>query len=621
MMFQREGVSRGRAVTGLSLFFSLASFAATPTSGSIQATSTAPITWSGSPVGTNNGESTCVDGTTCDVFTLTIAGSPSDYINKFVNVSVSWAVAVDEYDLYIHQGSITGPVIASSTVGTPGTSNAASVSPSVTGTGVYVMHIVASSATAASSYQGSAVVGTSPANPPQATFRAPSYQNLKPPTGVGENSGEPSIGVNWNTGSIMNTAVLDTLQLTLDPSTSPATPTWTVRDNTITSTTTLDPILYTDHVTGRTFVSQLSGTTSLMAYTDNDGITWNPTQGGGIASGVDHQTVGGGPFRECTALQAQLNPEPCAVLTARGPITNNPLGAYPNAVYYASQDIGLAQMAISQDGGITFEVAHPMYTLEQCGGLHGHVKVGADGTVFVPNKSCSGSQGLVVSQDNGLTFTVQAVTGSTPGASDPSVGVGAKGRVYFGYTDGSGHPKIAVSDDNGMSWHYNQDVGVPFGIQNSAFPEVVAGDNDRAAFFFLGTPQSGPATGDDTTGIFSGVWHGYIATTIDGGQNWKTVDATPNDPVQLGVVCTFGTTCPAGTRNLLDFNDITTDKFGRVYAVYTDGCVSAGCIAMGNSSTAPHTKAQNDGATKQTVIRQATGISLFSRFDSTPLKP
>ena len=621
MMFQREGVSHGLAVVALSLFFPLAGFAATPASGSIQATSTAPITWSGSPVGTNNGESTCVDGTTCDVFTLTIAGSPNDYINKFVNVSVSWAVAVDEYDLYIHQGSITGPVIASSTVGTPGTSNAASVSPNVTGTGVYVMHIVASSATAASSYQGSAVVGTSPANPPQATFRAPSYQNLKPPTGVGENSGEPSIGANWNTGSIMSTAVLDTLQLTLDTSTSPATPTWTVRDNTITSTTSLDPILYTDHVTGRTFVSQLAGTTSLMAYTDNDGITWNPTQGGGIASGVDHQTVGGGPFRECTALQAQLNPEPCAILTARGPNANNQLGVYPNAVYYASQDIGLAQMALSQDGGITFEVAHPMYTLEQCGGLHGHVKVGADGTVFVPNKSCSGSQGLVVSQDNGLTFTVQAVTGSTPGSSDPSVGVGAKGRVYFGYTDGSGHPKIEVSDDNGVSWHYNQDVGVPFGIQNSAFPEVVAGDNDRAAFFFLGTPQSGPATGDDTTGIFSGVWHGYIATTINGGKNWKTVDASPNDPVQLGVVCTFGTTCPAGTRNLLDFNDITTDKYGRVYAVYTDGCVSADCITTGNSSTAPHTKAQNDGATKQTVIRQATGTSLFSRYDSTPLKP
>src|SRR5258708_12884595 len=116
MMFQREGVSHGLAVLALSLFFPLASLAATPTSGSIQATSTAPITWSGSPVGTNNGESTCVDGTNCDVFTLTIAGSPSDYINKFVNVSVTWALAVDENDLYIHQRTIPGPLIPSPTL-------------------------------------------------------------------------------------------------------------------------------------------------------------------------------------------------------------------------------------------------------------------------------------------------------------------------------------------------------------------------------------------------------------------------------------------------------------------------------------------------------------------------
>lgn len=609
------------AAVSLSLSVPLASFAATPSTGAIGASSTVPSTWTGAPVGANNGESTCVDGTNCDVYTLTIAGSPKDYVNKFVNVSINWGLGAEDYDLYIHQGSITGPVVASSANGAPGTSEAAAINPSATGTGIYVVHVVAFTAAPGTSYQGSASIGTTPINPPQAKFRAPSYQNLKPPAGLGENSGEPSIGVNWNTGSIMSSAVLDTLQLTMDTSTSPATPKWTLRNNAISSTETLDPILYTDHATGRTFDSQLAGTTSLMTYTDNDGVTWNPTQGGGIASGVDHQTVGGGPFRQCTALQAQLNPGPCSILAARGPITTNPLGVYPNAVYYASQDIGLAQMALSRDGGVTFELAHPMYTLAQCGGLHGHVKVGPDGTVFVPNKNCSGYQGLVVSQDNGLTFTVQAVPGSTPGASDPSVGVGSKGRVYFGYTDGSGHPKIAVSDDNGASWHYNQDVGVPFGIQNAVFPEVVAGDNDRAAFFFLGTAQSGPATGDDTSGVFNGVWHGYIATTIDGGQSWKTVDATPADAVQLGVVCTAGTTCPSGTRNLLDFNDLTTDRYGRVYAVYTDGCVSGACITAGNTASAPHTKAQNDGATKQTIIRQATGVSLFSKYDSTPLKP
>jgi len=32
-------------------------------------------------------------------------------------------------------------------------------------------------------------------------------------------------------------------------------------------------------------------------------------------------------------------------------------------------------MALSQDGGLTYEEAHPMYTLVDCGGLHGHIKV------------------------------------------------------------------------------------------------------------------------------------------------------------------------------------------------------------------------------------------------------
>lgn len=52
---------------------------------------------------------------------------------------------------------------------------------------------------------------------------------------------------------------------------------------------------------------------------------------------------------------------------------------------------------------------------------------------------------------------------------------------------------------------------------------------------------------------------------------------------------------PAVTRNLLDFNDVTTDQYGRLYAVYTDGCVSGACIATGNSSTALTPKPRTTG--------------------------
>jgi hypothetical protein len=307
---------------------------------------------------------------------------------------------------------------------------------------------------------------------------------------------------------------------------------------------------------------------------------------------------------------------PCAQLAARGPITQ-----YPHAVYYASQDIGDAEMALSQDGGLTYEAAHPMYTLVDCGGLHGHIKVAKSGIIYVPNKNCGGVQGLIVSMDNGLTFAVQPVTGSTPGTSDPSVGIGAKGRVYFGYIGGDGHPHISVSDDQGRSWRHDLDVGVPFAIHNAAFPEVVAGDNDRASYFFLGTPSAGSATGADTATPFDGVWHGYISTTYDGGRSWFTVDATPGDPVQLGVICTQGTTCPNGTRNLLDFNDITVDKDGRVFTAYTDGCITAACIAKGNNAAGTHTRLDNDQATKATIIRQSTGRGLFKSYDSTALRP
>jgi len=63
-------------------------------------------------------------------------------------------------------------------------------------------------------------------------------------------------------------------------------------------------------------------------------------------------------------------------------------------------------MALSQNGGLTYEEAHPMYTLVDCGGLHGHIKVSSSDRLR-SNKRCGSTQGLIVSMDNGLTFTVQ----------------------------------------------------------------------------------------------------------------------------------------------------------------------------------------------------------------------
>src|SRR4030095_11109365 len=142
------------------------------------------------------------------------------------------------------------------------------------------------------------------------------------------------------------------------------------------------------------------------------------------------------------------------------------------------QDIGLAEIARSDDGGLTFGLAIPMWTLAQCDGLHGHIKVAADGTIYVPNKSCNGEQGVAVSEDNGLSCSIRTVPGSSSGDTDPSVGIGADGTIYFGYAAGDGHARVAVSHDRGINWINIQDVGAQQAGANNVFPAVIAGDSD-----------------------------------------------------------------------------------------------------------------------------------------------
>ena len=192
---------------------------------------------------------------------------------------------------------------------------------------------------------------------------AQTYQNLVPPAGIATSAGEPSIGADWNSGKIMFQAGLETDRVTING----ATTTWENISSTATSMLSLDPILFTDSATGRTFVSQLAGACSLSSFTDNDGTSYTPAVGCGVPAGIDHQTIGGGPFAHSAV--PQLPP---------------PVG-YQHAIYYCSQDVVDASCAVSMNGGLTYGPAVPIYTLNDCGGLHGHIKVGPDGNVKLFN--------------------------------------------------------------------------------------------------------------------------------------------------------------------------------------------------------------------------------------------
>lgn len=592
--------------------------AASPTSGNLDGTIGTSVTWAGTATGGASAEgegATCIEGATCDTYTLTIAG---DWTGKRVNVKLNWLALATDYDMYIHKGTATGPEIARSAAG-PTTEEQAFIEPSNTGTGDYVVRVVYFAATAADQYNGTATVedkaaaGPAPTPPTVSSAAAPTYDNFSPPSTLGQRAGEPTVGLNWTTGKAMFIAGLQTLRVTFSEAVSGVTTAvWENKSAPNTSIQSFDPLLFTDSATNRTFVSQLLPTkVSLFSYTDNDGETWTPSpQGAGINSGVDHQTIGGGPYARNTDGTLKGN-------AVQKPGPN--LQIYPNAVYYASQDIALAEIARSDDGGFSFGLAVPMYDLTQCGGLHGHIKVAPDGTVYVPNKNCGGEQGVLVSEDNGMTWTVRTIPGSINGGNDPSVGISTDGTIYVGYSNGDGTPRIAVSSDKGKTFRNDVNVGFYEGIKNVVFPAVTAGDPNRAAFFFLGTTTAGSAaTGtDETSPYVDAVWYGFISTTYDGGKTWVTVNATPNDPVQRGVVCTNGTTCPSGTRNLLDFNDLEVDKQGRAVAALADGCVTAGCIqgVDKNADGQLNTRFDNDGARRALIIRQSGERGLFAALD------
>ena len=572
------------AVAALAVGASVAA-ASTPSAGTVTDTS-GPQTWTGGPFAVANvtaqtGTVNCSVPQSCDDYALTVS-TPAGYGDtNDLRIQVGWPNTAADFDVYVLDAA-GNTVAASATSADPETV----LMPPTSGT--YTVRVVPF-APLGQSYSASAGMVAKPSNtPPTSTAPTPQVATYGAPESMSNahNAGEPSIGNSFKTGSSFYQSSLSTYRVSFDDTISPPTASWTDVSASATngcpqgSTTSLDPILYTDPTTGRTFESQLSGVDSLTCYTDDEGATWHPSQGGGIPSGVDHQTLGGGNFVSGDLLNA----------------TN----LYPRAVYYCSQDIATAFCALSRDGGATFGAGVPVYNLLDCGGLHGHVVVAPDGTAYLPNKSCGANQGLTTSSDNGKTWTVHTVPNSIPGDSDPAIAVGANGTVFFAYANGDGTPHVAVSHDKGQTWIRDFNVGASQGIKNVVFPTAVAGDDDRAAVSFLGTTTAGNY---QDSANFTGVWHLYTAFTYDGGQSWVTVDDTPSDPVQVGSICTAGTTC-GNDRNLLDFIGSTIDSHGRVEVAYADGCT--GACATGGA---------NNHDAYASIARQYGGLTLLSTYD------
>jgi hypothetical protein len=433
-----------------------------------------------------------------------------------------------------------------------------------------------------------------------------------------QNASEPSVGIDWRSGKpiAMYMAGTQVSRITFNDNMSPPKATWTDVTPPQQQEVNEDAILFVDQGTHRTFATGLLVAGANQSYSDDDGATWEQGTFPEPHS-PDHETVASGPYH------------------APAPPTAGS-GGYPHATYYCSQNIVQAAGSFcsrSDDGSQTWNPGVKVFGANTpCGSISGHLKVAFDGTVYLPQLSCdhpngSSGQGGAVSTDNGMTWSYFSIPGTSARPSntgtDPSIGIGAKGTVYEGMENGDGHPMIAVSRDHGQTWSKPVDVGVPFGIQNTKFAEVVAGDDNRAAFAFLGTSTAG----DEQSDKFVGVWHLYVAETFDRGAHWVTVDAAPGNVIQRGCIWSGGGS--SACRNLLDFNDIGVDHDGRVYVAYADGCknidfsyasdvgeVEGAIHGPSNCESDPDSYKDTDKVNFDGLARQSCGESLYERHDA-----
>jgi Uncharacterized conserved protein len=622
------------------------SFASTPSTGTVSPTN-ATLTYDAGPFTTPNQSPLglgqldsgprCNSNFPCDSFKLTVsvpAGYMATHPQASVRVTMFWTdlgTGQSDYDLYIYKGDVanlSGSQQADYQAASGANPEVASVSPLVDGDSVYTLKIVPYTPThetvhvrveflTGASGGSSGFPGFGDADPTVAG--APRYQNFYAPHGSTAETGNGEFNIGFNAGTkrimLMNSGPI--WRLTTPENFSPAKPEccealWEDVTN-LTTITGLDPILWTTspfnlltgQLTARTLASNSTvGTNGVYGYSDDDGDTWNPVSASPPNASSDHETIGSGPFP--ASLSALANP------------TNHGI-----AVYYCAQTfpVGAAACQRSDTLGTSYNPSTLPYTGnigDPCRGIHGHVKVGPDGTVYLPVRDCSGNAGLVVSLDGGTTWVENIVpnTATQTHGSDPSVAIGANNTIYFSYVrnepvgpqdpkQGHMHVQVGSKDSTGhITWTNDRDLGISHGVINAVFPEAVAGDDDRAAVGFLGTDQPGDYEGAS----FPGIWYLFIGTTYDSGNTWTVVNATPNDPVQgVGGIWQGGGSNQ--NRNLLDFNEVTMDSKGRVLFGYDDGCVDD-CV------TNP---ANNSYTANMRVARQSGGKTLFARFD--PLEP
>ncbi|HUR25092.1 MAG TPA: sialidase family protein [Candidatus Thermoplasmatota archaeon] len=324
----------------------------------------------------------------------------------------------------------------------------------------------------------------------------------------------------------------------------------------------LDPYLFLDPTTGRIFIDDIDAVAcSQLSWTDDEGATWQ----GHVQSGclvTDHQSVFTGP--------------PVSSPTAGYPNIVYRCALSGGALADTSSAVACQR---SLTGGLTWmPPGRPAYTWTPmaagdlgaegaCYSGPGHgITDPADGRIYWPGGLC-GQPVIAISDDEGLTWTVahpgdNGMNGRDGTAHDSSVAVDAEGTVYSFWVAADSLPYIAVSTDRGTSWSSPRMVGPP-GLTGAAHPQVAAGGAGKLAWVYMGTFDDPASDDQDWFGVIGASWDFEAAQPT----LWSGAVTNGTDRFVRGVCGAIR--CSAGSG---DFVDVRIAPDGTPWGVFTDDC-------------------------------------------------
>ncbi|HJT67557.1 MAG TPA: post-COAP-1 domain-containing protein [Pyrinomonadaceae bacterium] len=542
------------------------------------------VVWQGPLTGgAGANETTCVEGTNCDTFKLTLSGTEADWEGKVVNVTINWLNPANDYDLYIHKGencpatgACDGPIVSQDGNGAPSTQEAGSIDPSSTGTGTYLVRLVFFSVSPGDAFTGTANVGPAPPGrkatylkdgitfSPNVTVKAP----------VARRDGEPSNRTdkfgNHYTSAIRGVpAGVDLWYFDLRPG-SP----------------TYDPYMRNPVYRGQPDAFTQQTATSLGA------------DGGGdvdLAVGFDSNDPNSPPVLAYSSLVAanvstgkstdrgqtfQLNPAGNA--TGGIPVDDRQWLEFQgkNTVYmtYRTAEPAVAMVQRSDDGGFTYGAATVVGTIGQLGYLDVHQ---ASGTVYVSGSSgqvCVGRPTAPNTAPSSYTCTQAADANENPAnlffvvkvADDgrkwlnPDTGVQEDvGTVYVCYSNGF---KVFLrhSIDGGRTWSNRVRVSDGLNTRTALFPWMETGPT-RGAVGVVWYGTSSAVNNDDAN------WQVFYAQSFNADEEVPTFrQTTASDHFIHASNISLGGLLGSANRNLIDYFQVSFDPTGAAVISYAD---------------------------------------------------